>query len=710
MANVLSRLVVLLGLDAAEYTKGLTKAEYQTKKFAANTKTAIDEIGKVLGSLAIGKTIYETTKQIIEEAAALQDLSEATGSSVESLSRLNNQTKIAGGNIDDLNNALITLTQGMAGTDRQSVRVQKTLQLLGVTAKDPAQAFEQLALKLATYADGPNKLALATAIWGGQAKKTLAILQEMSSLQDVQATRTAEQVAAAEQLGKEYARLSYESQKFAEVVLNSLVPSLITLIKTFTDTTSAADSFGRGLTGTINLLLRSGSDAARLRDVNKEIEALQDSLKESTPFKGLDTVRQFFDSSVLEQLKAEKATLEKRLREQARSQIEKDVSGVFGPKPNAPPPPPPGRGGAGDKERTTDAERLIQALQRQVVAQQELNEVDKVELEIARLQKDATSGLTAEREAQLRLLAKEIDAGKEADRVAKELAKSQEAAAKEKEKFAEATRKSIEAAQREADGIRRGNESIREQIIELRGGKEALDAYTAAKREALALAKEREATDKEAQGWTEEAQAIRDVAAALREANAAVGDLRIAEKMAEEARKLQEVKNLFSDALVDPLTDFVTGAKSAKDAFRDLVNDITRQLARLASQNVANALFGGNTSGGADVFGMLAKMLGGMGGGGLGYGTAGSAIPPGPYPYSTGGVHRGGLALVGEMGPELVDLPAGARIRPNNQVRTSDVGPRISIVQNIDRNADTRAHRQAALQAFSVAAGAARRR
>ena len=39
------------------------------------------------------------------------------------------------------------------------------------------------------------------------------------------------------------------------------------------------------------------------------------------------------------------------------------------------------------------------------------------------------------------------------------------------------------------------------------------------------------------------------------------------------------------------------------------------------------------------------------------------------WPFASGGVSRGGMALVGERGPELVNLPAGARVYSNRQTR-----------------------------------------
>jgi hypothetical protein len=57
--NVVGSLRVLLGLDAAEYTRGLTKAEYQAQQFSRNVSRSIQDIAKVIGGLEIGRQVYE---------------------------------------------------------------------------------------------------------------------------------------------------------------------------------------------------------------------------------------------------------------------------------------------------------------------------------------------------------------------------------------------------------------------------------------------------------------------------------------------------------------------------------------------------------------------------------------------------------------------------------------------------------------------------
>ena len=50
--------------------------------------------------------------------------------------------------------------------------------------------------------------------------------------------------------------------------------------------------------------------------------------------------------------------------------------------------------------------------------------------------------------------------------------------------------------------------------------------------------------------------------------------------------------------------------------------------------------------------------------------------------FSTGGVSSGGMALVGERGPELVNLPAGARVHSNQASRRMGGGNTIHVHVN----------------------------
>ena len=90
---------------------------------------------------------------------------------------------------------------------------------------------------------------------------------------------------------------------------------------------------------------------------------------------------------------------------------------------------------------------------------------------------------------------------------------------------------------------------------------------------------------------------------------------------------------------------------------------ITKLIAQSMAVSTANAIQGGTQSGTATGAGaivsipaMIATLVGVVG-------TAFSSMPK----FATGGQSRGGTALVGERGPEMVNLPKGSFVSPNHQ-------------------------------------------
>lgn len=145
---------------------------------------------------------------------------------------------------------------------------------------------------------------------------------------------------------------------------------------------------------------------------------------------------------------------------------------------------------------------------------------------------------------------------------------------------------------------------------------------------------------------------------------------------------------LFAEEFANSVVDVVMGTKTLSQAFKDMAKNITKAIADIAAQNIATALFGkgGPASGAGGFFSQLFSgggtggsflqyILSLFGGGGLGYGTIGSNIPAGPFPYADGtSFHPGGMALVGERGPELVQLPRGSSVTPNKELKKMFAG------------------------------------
>lgn len=128
------------------------------------------------------------------------------------------------------------------------------------------------------------------------------------------------------------------------------------------------------------------------------------------------------------------------------------------------------------------------------------------------------------------------------------------------------------------------------------------------------------------------------------------------------------------------LVSVVNGTRSVKDAFKDMARSIIDDLARIAIRQ--------------SITGPLARGLLGMFGGGVGGGTGFDVNP-----WSSGGMFgiganadgtdywRGGLTWVGERGPELVNLPRGAQVIPNDVARNMGGGGGVNVPVRISIDA-----------------------
>lgn len=120
----------------------------------------------------------------------------------------------------------------------------------------------------------------------------------------------------------------------------------------------------------------------------------------------------------------------------------------------------------------------------------------------------------------------------------------------------------------------------------------------------------------------------------------------------------EKFRGALTDDLVSPLTDVITGVKSAKDAFADFGRSVEQTLARIASQRIAEQIFGasGAASGAggflANLFGAGAGAAAGGGGGGFSSEQGNIMTARGPVAlqrYAAGGVTRGTkVSLFGE--------------------------------------------------------------
>lgn len=262
--------IVITAVDRTQAAVASVSGGLKGLGAAASSLQAI--IGTI-GGLAVTSMFAGWAKNTIAAASALDDLADATGSSVENLSRLSNIARVSGADFGTIDAAIKKLAVGMAGVDEESTRAGKALAAIGVSAKDPAQALTEIAQKFATYEDGANKAALAVAIFGRQGASLLPVLKDIAQNVDITATVTTDQAKAAEDLEKAYRRLGVESTTFKNILLSDVVPALNAGISSF----NLARAAGLGFLDSLMMTGNYGPEgiASAIAAATKEVERLR---------------------------------------------------------------------------------------------------------------------------------------------------------------------------------------------------------------------------------------------------------------------------------------------------------------------------------------------------------------------------------------------------------------------------------------------------
>ncbi|SFN02444.1 hypothetical protein SAMN05216573_10768 [Bradyrhizobium sp. Rc3b] len=170
-----------------------------------------------------------------------------------------------------------------------------------------------------------------------------------------------------------------------------------------------------------------------------------------------------------------------------------------------------------------------------------------------------------------------------------------------------------------------------------------------------------------------------DVTAALGSSEAAA--MRMVNALTDISKTAQDInRGIFTD-----FTQQIRNGASAMDALKtaglNALTKISDKLAQMAADQLWSSAFGGGGSGGFNIGSLF-------GGGGVGnYGQVANATGLGagtgglPFPMFAAGTNSapGGLSIVGEKGPELVNIPRGAQVIPNDVLRSGVGGGGITV-------------------------------
>lgn len=235
----LGSLVVRLGLDAAEFTSGLTKSERAAQQFAQRIDRGIATAAKAatiaLASLTTAAVAgFAAINELAQQAAHFKDLEEITGANAEALASFSVSAQVAGVSADSVADAMVKLTKNMTGVDDESKAAGAALTALGLSIKDfkaldPASQMEAVAKALAGFQDGAAKTAVALALFGKTGAQLLPFLKELSEGSGRVVIINQKLIDQADAYADAQAKARAELNLYAQVAASQTLPAITTL-------------------------------------------------------------------------------------------------------------------------------------------------------------------------------------------------------------------------------------------------------------------------------------------------------------------------------------------------------------------------------------------------------------------------------------------------------------------------------------------------
>lgn len=705
------------------FVRGLTLAEQAADKRLRNIEKRAYAFGKVMGgALATGAAaalagLVTVTKQAIDSADRLNDISERLGVSTEALSAWGYAAQQSGTDIEALNIGLTKLTKNVAEAADSTSKQGKLFASLGISVKDAAEnlrSVEDLVPEIAqafkTLNNETLEAALAQELFGKSGANLLQFLNlGADGLSEMEARARSlgivisqDTAKAADEFNDQLANLKALGAGAGVKLAQELLPAMTELVIQFREGLQAGGAVAKVIQFVGDQADAAAKDFKFFGDTIEVFTDLFSRLYDQTALTlgVMSRIARLDFSGAINQFKlligANAAVLEAIQREPTKE---------------------------------TAADKLAASIKAQIAAAG-----SPLESRFTKEGREAAAKAAAEsaaREASLnKLLAgsgasknKKTGGKSEAEKEAEALAKAYENTNDRlKEQIAlfgqdgEAARLRYElenGALAKLDPLKKQELiQLSERLDMMREESEVqkkLDSENAAREKSARQVIEDINAERETLGLSNEQWEIyNNLKRAGVEANTDLGQSIIeTTKQLQEERKALEpqiaIMDEFRSSLEDSVVDVINGGKSIKDAFKDLFDDLAAQITRWIAKRWIEQAFGSmGTQGsgqGGGWFGSLLGALFGGGGQGAGFAAGGQALP--------WTMHR-----VNENGPEMLSMGGrdylmmgsqAGRVIPNNNSRSNSYGPTVinvagsatrETVKQIDRANGRRARRE----------------
>jgi len=217
--SIISRLAVVLGLDSAEFTAGLGKADNDLKKFGASSVAA----GATLA--AVGTALVTASYQAITFADGINDIAKANDLAVSTVLEFSQALSTNGGKAENATKLIASLTNKIDDAAQGSQKTRDKFAELGVSLEDLGNLSEEDLLRktiegLAKIPDSVHRNAMAFDLLG-KSMKGVDIIGLNAEFEKINGTMNGSD-AAFTKIGNSVDALDRLSQKIKIDLANNL--------------------------------------------------------------------------------------------------------------------------------------------------------------------------------------------------------------------------------------------------------------------------------------------------------------------------------------------------------------------------------------------------------------------------------------------------------------------------------------------------------
>lgn len=278
------------------FTTDIDRAAKLAEKRSKEMEASLNRL--TVKTIAVGSSMGDAITAGIQKAIALlpdlingldalNGVKDATGSTIENISALEDVALRTGTSMDTVSGIMVKFNgvlKDATGKNSISLALQKIgLDAAELRKMDPAEALRVTAVALSVFADDGNKARITQELFGKSVKETAPFLKNLSEQTELVGKVSADQAGNAEAFNKQIFALQKNALDAKRALLSDLLPAINEILKAMANggIGAAIDQFGeRALGWTTN------AKRKELANLRAEIDSLAGSVERKARFPG----------------------------------------------------------------------------------------------------------------------------------------------------------------------------------------------------------------------------------------------------------------------------------------------------------------------------------------------------------------------------------------------------------------------------------------